>query len=107
MTYAEQIAEQKAYYALCDKARALGIPTSLDDPRTTRTVAGLEAVVAVAEARRVIVGAATLTNLDLDIIMAALEVAYSDGGEMSPFNPDDVNETIARIATAQDEARSW
>ena len=30
--------EQAAYYRLCDEARALGIPTSLDDPRSPKTV---------------------------------------------------------------------
>lgn len=38
--------EARAYYALCDKARKLGIPTSLDDPRTPKTVAALEEAVA-------------------------------------------------------------
>lgn len=37
--------EQAAYYRLCDEARALGIPTSLDDPRTPRTVADLQAAI--------------------------------------------------------------
>ena len=34
-----------AYYKLCDRARALGIPTSLDDPRSPRTVAALRRAV--------------------------------------------------------------
>lgn len=42
---AKDLNEQRAYYALCDQARALGIPTSLDDPRTTKTVAELQAAV--------------------------------------------------------------
>lgn len=37
--------EARAYYRLCDEARALGIPTSLDDPRSPRTVAELRAAV--------------------------------------------------------------
>jgi hypothetical protein len=37
--------EQTAYYRLCDEARALGIPTSLDDPRSPKTVAELQAAV--------------------------------------------------------------
>lgn len=41
-------AEIRAYYRLCADARALGIPTSLDDPRTPATVAGLKHAVAVA-----------------------------------------------------------
>lgn len=42
--------EQVAYYRLCDEARSLGIPTSLDDPRSPRTVAGLQAAVDAAKA---------------------------------------------------------
>jgi hypothetical protein len=38
--------EQRAYLELCDEARALGIPTSLDDPRSPRTVDALGAAVA-------------------------------------------------------------
>lgn len=38
--------EARAYYHLCDEARALGIPTSLDDPRSPKTVAALSAAVA-------------------------------------------------------------
>ena len=37
--------EQRAYYRLCDEARALGIPTSLDDPRSPKTVDALRAAV--------------------------------------------------------------
>lgn len=37
--------EAIAYYALCDEARMLGIPTSLDDPRSATTVEGLRAEV--------------------------------------------------------------
>ena len=37
--------EQAAYYRLCDEARALGIPTSLDDPRSPKTVDALRAAV--------------------------------------------------------------
>jgi hypothetical protein len=37
--------EARAYYRLCDEARALGIATSLDDPRSPRTVAALERAV--------------------------------------------------------------
>lgn len=40
--------EAREYQRLCDEARALGIPTSLDDPRSPRTVAGLRAAVAAA-----------------------------------------------------------
>lgn len=39
------IREQREYAALCDKARALGIPTSLDDPRSPKTVAALRKAV--------------------------------------------------------------
>ena len=38
--------EQRAYYRLCDEARALGIPTSLDDPRSPKTVDELRGAVA-------------------------------------------------------------
>ena len=39
--------DPRAYYRLCKEAEALGIPISLDDPRSPRTVDGLrEAVVA-------------------------------------------------------------
>lgn len=43
-------AEAVEYAALCDRARALGVPTSLDDPATPPTVSELAAAVAVAEA---------------------------------------------------------
>ena len=45
MTYSELIREAQAYYRLCAEAEALGIPTSLDDPRTPKTVAALQAAV--------------------------------------------------------------
>lgn len=38
--------QARAYYRLCDEARALGISTSLDDPRSPRTVAALRRAVA-------------------------------------------------------------
>ena len=38
--------DPRAYQALLDEARALGIPTSLDDPNSPRTIAGLRAAVA-------------------------------------------------------------
>lgn len=41
----------KAYYTLCDEAAALGIPTSLDDPRSPKTVAALVAAVARAKGK--------------------------------------------------------
>lgn len=37
--------EQAAYYELCRWAHALEIPVALDDPRSPRTVAELEAAV--------------------------------------------------------------
>lgn len=40
----------EAYYALCDRARAHGIPTSLDDPETPQTVAALLFAVSEADA---------------------------------------------------------
>jgi hypothetical protein len=40
------IAEARAYYSLCDQARRLGIPVSLDDPRSPKTVAALQQAVA-------------------------------------------------------------
>jgi len=46
MTTSQLRSEARAYYALCDKARRLGIPVSLDDPRSPRTVAALAAAVA-------------------------------------------------------------
>ena len=48
MTYEQRLAEARNYYALCDKAKALGIPVSLDDPNSPSTVAELEAAVAAA-----------------------------------------------------------
>jgi hypothetical protein len=45
MTYGQLLQEQRDYYALCDEADRLGIPTSLDDPRSPRTVARLRAAV--------------------------------------------------------------
>ena len=33
------------YWNLCKQAMSLGIPTSLDDPRSPKTVAGLQAAV--------------------------------------------------------------
>lgn len=38
--------KQKAYYRLCDEARELGIPTSLDDPRSPKTVDELRGAIA-------------------------------------------------------------
>lgn len=41
MTYTDRIRAAREYYALCDRAEAKGVPVSLDDPRTPRTVAEL------------------------------------------------------------------
>jgi hypothetical protein len=38
--------EQAAYLELVEQARALGVPTSLDDPRSPRTLDALRAAVA-------------------------------------------------------------
>ena len=42
-------ADARDYYALCDEADALGIPTSLDDPDSPATIAALKDAVAQAE----------------------------------------------------------
>jgi hypothetical protein len=42
--------EQRDYYRLCDEADALGIPVSLDDPRTPPTIAALREAVEAARA---------------------------------------------------------
>lgn len=44
-SYQPLVRQARDYYRLCDEAHRLGIPTSLDDPRTPRTVAGLRAAV--------------------------------------------------------------
>lgn len=49
MTYAEATQEAVKYYALCRKAERLGVPTSLDDPKSPQTVAGLAHLVSIAE----------------------------------------------------------
>jgi hypothetical protein len=41
--------EARAYYRLCDEARALGIITDLDDPRSPKTTAELRAAVEAAK----------------------------------------------------------
>jgi hypothetical protein len=41
--------EARDYYALCERARALGIPTSLDDPRSPKTIAALRAAISRAQ----------------------------------------------------------
>jgi hypothetical protein len=38
-------ATARDYYRLCSEAERLGVPTSLDDPRSPRTVAGLRRAV--------------------------------------------------------------
>lgn len=47
-TYADTLREQREYAALCDKARDLGVPVSLDDPRAPRTIAALKQAVSAA-----------------------------------------------------------
>lgn len=49
MTTSQLRIQAREYVALCDRAAALGIPTSLDDPRSPRTVAALRAAVAKAQ----------------------------------------------------------
>ncbi len=44
--YAEQVEHQQ----LCDQARALGMPTSLEDPRSPRTITGLRDAILKAQA---------------------------------------------------------
>lgn len=41
--------QARAYYALCTEARGLGIPVSLDDPRSPRTVSALAKAVKTAQ----------------------------------------------------------
>lgn len=48
-TYGEARAAAVAYYAMCDRAQALGVPTSLDDPSSPKTVRGLRRMVRRAE----------------------------------------------------------
>lgn len=45
MTHTQLIREAQAYYRLCAEAEALGIPVSLDDPRSPQTVQGLREAV--------------------------------------------------------------
>lgn len=45
MTYKQMTQQAGDYYRLCDRARDLGIPTSLDDPKSPTTVAGLKKAV--------------------------------------------------------------
>ena len=52
MTYAQRLQEAEDYFRLCDKARELGIPTSLDDPKSPKTVEALRAEIENAEAER-------------------------------------------------------
>lgn len=47
--YKQMLQEVRDYYALCTKAARLGIPVSLDDPRTPKTVEALKEAVAVRE----------------------------------------------------------
>ncbi len=44
--YAEQVEHQH----LCDQARALGVPTSLEDARSPRTITALREAIAKAQA---------------------------------------------------------
>lgn len=46
MTYGEQRREAEGYYRLCEQAEALGIPTSIDDPDSPKTVEELREAVA-------------------------------------------------------------
>lgn len=46
-------AEATSYYALCDRAAALGVPVSLDDHRAARTTRGLRRAVRQAERAQV------------------------------------------------------
>jgi len=46
MTYSERIREQLAYYELLNKAAQLGVPVSLDDPASPRTIAGIKTAIA-------------------------------------------------------------
>ena len=45
MTYADHLCKQREYAALCDKAREVGVPVSLDDPASPKTVAALREAV--------------------------------------------------------------
>ncbi len=45
MTYSELIREAQAYSRLCADAEALGVPVSLDDPGSPKTVQGLREAV--------------------------------------------------------------
>src|SRR3990172_5535382 len=82
--------EQAAYYRLCDEARALGIPTSLDDPRSPRTVDELRGAVARAALRpltrkraesdkawRAAIRAAHAEGMSLRAIAACVGVAHT------------------------------
>jgi len=46
MTYTQLIRQAQDYYRLCAEAEARGIPVSLDDPRSPKTVAALRRAVA-------------------------------------------------------------
>lgn len=44
-TYTQHLDEARRYYALCDEARRLGIPTDVEDPLSPKTVEDLERAV--------------------------------------------------------------
>jgi len=43
--YGQKRAEAQVYYRLCERAREVGIPTSLDDPDSPKTTAELAAAI--------------------------------------------------------------
>lgn len=55
------------YYELCDDARALGIPVSLDDPASPTTVAGLQDAVDAARLGWIMKGTAYITEVEDDL----------------------------------------
>ena len=51
----DYVLSAEAYLALCDRARAVGVPTSLDDPDSPATVTGLREAVEAAEAEAAVI----------------------------------------------------
>lgn len=89
MTRKSHADEIREYYALCAEAAALGVPTSLDDPASPTTIAGLRLAI---ERKRMRPGDGFDTEAETGCVVQSLIDAegnflgYDSDGELCAYN---------------------
>jgi hypothetical protein len=99
--------EQVEHYRLCDEAKSLGIPTSLDDPRAPRTLDGLREAIAVERGKREILADVRAGRVPADVEDFSALHDHVDANEYGGLC-DDFGECSTDFANrVQDALDAW